>query len=57
MDEVEPDLEADLIDLTGIDLDKLNDLPASVLADSLRRIRQEALETSEQPYAGFLSSI
>jgi len=52
----EPGLESDLVDLTGIDLERLCELPSSVLAVSLRRIFAENSVAREQ-YAGFQNYI
>lgn len=52
----EPGLESDLVDLTGIDLERLCELPDSVLALSLRRILAENSVAREQ-YAGFQNYI
>lgn len=45
-------LESDLLDVAGIDLARLADLPDSVLANSLRRIIHEGERMSDQ-YAIF----
>lgn len=49
-------LESDLIDVTGLDLDQLDALPESVLADSLRRIFDEGEQMSDQ-FAIFKNSM
>ena len=56
MGEVEPDMASVLVDLSGISLEEFGELPESVLAESLWRIRKKSAEASE-PYAGFESSI
>lgn len=48
--------ESDLVDLTGISLERIALLPDSVLAESLRRILAEGSDASER-YAGFLDHI
>lgn len=50
------DLESDLVDVAGIDLARLADLPDSVLANSLRRILSEGERMSDQ-YAIFQNAI
>lgn len=52
VDQDESGLESDLVDLTGVDLEKLGALPGSVLAMSLRRILAENSVEREQ-YAAF----
>jgi FXSXX-COOH protein len=42
------ELRSDLVDLTGLCLDQIDDLPETVLASSLRRILRE---NQEQPSA------
>jgi len=49
-------LESELLDVTGIDLARLEALPDSALRASLRRILAENLETPDQ-YAAFQSSL
>lgn len=46
------ELESDLVDLTGISLEKIALLPDSVLAESLRRILADDGDATER-YAGF----
>jgi FXSXX-COOH protein len=55
---MDPDgvLESELIDVTGIDLARLEALPDSVLRASLRRILAENGEMPDQ-YAAFQSSL
>jgi FXSXX-COOH protein len=48
------DREPGLIDLTGVDLATLAELPDTVLAGSLRRVLTEAEEPADR-YAGFQS--
>lgn len=50
------DLESDLVDVAGIDLEQLATLPDSVLANSLRRILSEGEKMSDL-YAIFQDSI
>ncbi len=54
MAEAEPGFQSDLIDLSGIDLGRLDALPGNVFVDALRRILRESAEDST-PYAGFLN--
>jgi FXSXX-COOH protein len=56
VDRGEPELESDLVDLTGVDLQQLSALPHSVLAMSLRRILAENSVMREY-YAGFQDQI
>jgi FXSXX-COOH protein len=49
-------LESDLLDVAGIDLAQLADLPDSVLAAALRRIIREG-ETMSDQYAIFQNAI
>ena len=49
-------LESELLDVTGIDLARLEALPDAVLRASLRRILAEDLEMPDQ-YAAFQSSL
>lgn len=49
-------LESDLLDVAGIDLARLADLPDSVLAAALRRIIREGERMSDQ-YAIFQNVI
>ncbi|HEX9335097.1 MAG TPA: FxSxx-COOH cyclophane-containing RiPP peptide [Pseudonocardiaceae bacterium] len=51
-----PDLRSDLIDVTGIDLDQLMDLPDSVLTESLLRILRDVSVPPNQ-YAKFQDAI
>jgi FXSXX-COOH protein len=50
------DVESDLVDVAGIDLEQLAGLPDSVLANSLRRILDEGEKMSDQ-YAIFQNAI
>ena len=50
------DVESDLVDVAGIDLERLAGLPDSVLANSLRRILDEGEKMSDQ-YAIFQNAI
>jgi FXSXX-COOH protein len=54
MGETEPGFQSDLIDLSGIDLDRLNDLPSTVFGSAIRRILSESAEDSAA-YATFLN--
>lgn len=54
MAETEPGFQSDLIDLSGIDLERLSALPGTVFGTALRRILREHAEDST-PYAGFLN--
>jgi FXSXX-COOH protein len=49
-------LESDLLDVAGIDLAQLADLPDSVLATALRRIIREG-ETMSDQYAIFQNAL
>ncbi|HEX6347278.1 FxSxx-COOH cyclophane-containing RiPP peptide [Umezawaea sp.] len=49
-------LESELLDVTGIDLARLDALPDDVLRASLRRVLAEDPEMPEQ-YAAFQSSL
>jgi len=57
MDEPEGELWSDLIDLTGIDLKLLDDLPEDVLTVALRRVLSAAEEDDEWTTSGFRSFI
>ncbi len=48
--------ESDLIDLTGVRLSDLQELPDSPLAQALRRVLAE-LDSDGEPVAGFQSAI
>jgi FXSXX-COOH protein len=54
MGETEPGFQSDLIDLSGIDLDHLDDLPSTVFASAIHRILSESAEESTA-YATFLN--
>ncbi|HEY9504364.1 MAG TPA: FxSxx-COOH cyclophane-containing RiPP peptide [Gemmatimonadales bacterium] len=56
MDEEEDDLESELVDVTGIDLDALADVQDSVMGAALLRIYREMTEDVE-PFSGFQQSI
>ena len=51
-----PGLRSDLVDVTGIDLDELLELPDSVLTESLRRILRDSGKPAKQ-YAVFQNAI
>ncbi|MFB9962651.1 FxSxx-COOH cyclophane-containing RiPP peptide [Sinosporangium siamense] len=52
------DLRSDLVDLSGIDLSALSELPDTALCEALRRIRREASAGSLLcSLEGFVSSI
>jgi FXSXX-COOH protein len=56
------ELESDLVDLSGVDLEQLSTLPGTVFARSLRRILAEEGEHSESEtasdrYAAFQNEI
>jgi FXSXX-COOH protein len=53
-DGTESEFQSDLIDVSGVDLDRLNDLPADVFATALRRILRESREDPTS-YVGFLN--
>ena len=53
-DGTETEFQSDLIDVSGIDLDRLDRLPASVFATALRRILRES-HVKPTPYVGFLN--
>lgn len=46
--DMDQDLRSDLVDLTGVSLESLRNLPQNALAESLRRILDE---TGRQPTA------
>ncbi|GAA1275042.1 FxSxx-COOH cyclophane-containing RiPP peptide [Saccharothrix xinjiangensis] len=50
------ELESDLVDLTGVDLQRLEALPRTALYGSLRRILRESGAPADQ-YASFQSRI
>jgi FXSXX-COOH protein len=50
------DLESDLVDLTGIDLDRIRALPDSAFGAALRRVLDEA-RTDTERYAGFQNNM
>lgn len=52
----ESELESDLVDLTGISLERISLLPDSALAASLRRILTDDSDATER-YAGFQNRI
>ncbi|MCI2418132.1 hypothetical protein MOQ72_11905 [Saccharopolyspora sp. K220] len=52
----EAELRSDLLDLTGVDFDRLAELPSSALVKSLRRIFQENQDGLDQ-YASFQNNI
>lgn len=52
----EAELESDLLDVSGIDLEQLDALPNSVFGASLRRILAESSSMPDQ-YAAFQSAI
>jgi FXSXX-COOH protein len=54
MAETEPSFQSDLIDISGIDLEQLDDFPPSVFITALRRILRDNVDEST-PYAGFLN--
>ncbi|MFG1926603.1 FxSxx-COOH cyclophane-containing RiPP peptide [Cryptosporangium sp. NPDC048952] len=56
MTEPHPELDSDLVDLTGVDLADLADMEDSTLKDALTRLAQEA-KSSDQTTASFSSSI
>jgi FXSXX-COOH protein len=49
-------LESELLDVTGIDLGQLGELPDTVLRASLRRILSERVDLPEG-YAGFENAL
>lgn len=49
-------IESELLDLTDLDLDRLAELPDSVLAASLRRVLSERVDLP-QGYAGFENAL
>lgn len=52
----EPMVESVIVDLTGVTLDDLRDLPDSVVAPALRRILEE-IDSPQDAVAGFQSAI
>jgi FXSXX-COOH protein len=56
MDEVPPDIDTSLIDLTGVDLADIELLDDSTLARALQRIIRR-VEHADEAVAGFDSSI
>jgi FXSXX-COOH protein len=58
MAQQQPDggLRSDLVDLSGVDFDLLDELPASVLARSLERVRRDNTSTADH-YASFQNRI
>jgi FXSXX-COOH protein len=56
MSNSEAELRSDLLDLTGVDFDRLAELPGSALVNSLRRILEENENGLEQ-YASFQNNI
>lgn len=49
-------LRSDLVDLSGVDFDLLDDLPASVLARSLERVLRDNASPADH-YASFQNRI
>lgn len=55
MDRPEEDFESDLIDVSDIGLDRLDELPSDALGEALHRILRESDEDPDA-YAGFQNS-
>lgn len=49
----EEELRSDLVDLAGLDLDRLAELPDSALARALRRIRDQVDDSADSFYLAF----
>jgi FXSXX-COOH protein len=56
MDDVPPDIDTGLIDVTGVDLVEIELLDDSVLARALRRIIRQ-VDQADEPVAGFNSQV
>lgn len=57
MDMTEAWVESDLVDLTGMYMTVLEQLPDNVLSAVLRRVVKEAVEPDSEPVAAFQSSL